>query len=96
MILYCCVILHNMCVEARRDDFTFSDATSEPPVVDEHEDQQATVSLFSFEADEEFTGADNVVASLALRIGYMTSQMANEELHHALQQDLIAHIYDKY
>lgn len=101
MILKTCVILHNMTVEHRRNNFTLNDLRSVPDTLqdnnnnDMEEEQDIEDNHFTLFALAEEN--NNVQPPhLAMAVGHLAESLENGELHEGLQRDLTAHIYGVY
>ena len=90
-IMQCCVILHNMTIEMRRDSFIFNDlqdVEDEDINVDEH----AVVStLFEFEEV-----IDGEIVDLTDRVANMATNIEDAQRHTLLANDLAEHINSSF
>ena len=91
-ILHTCIILHNMCVEARRHNFTFSLISLEAEQEQQQQQQQQQrLTLFSYEDDAEYLDA-TVQEALSMRVASMSTSMEEQQMHFDLKNDLTEHI----
>ena len=84
-----CVIIHNMVVIARHDDFNFSDLHDDVGDIARDGDNDVT-SLFVWEQ------MDDEHAVLAERVAGITETIEDQELRQSLRRDLMYHINNVY
>jgi hypothetical protein len=107
-IMDCCIIIHNMVVESRRENYSVSEylvrgeeqwyAATDPFRRTEHTNNPPpVVSLFRHEQDEE-NGADILMEAelatlVAHRVAHLNTQMKNQHEHFSLKTDLMHHLW---
>ena len=98
-ILRTCIILHNMVVEHAKPNFKFNDAFDPLPFdnlpgqdPDNPEDPQLTMERFFSDTD----GVAFAELPLGTRVTQVNDNMADKDMHEALKEDLINHIYKYY
>lgn len=98
-ILHCCIIMHNMIVEARRTNFMPArrglDEESEDPQEDTLPD--STISLFghaSIEGEEEEDAVvqEAIGTALANRVSTVYGNIEDREYYNKLRNDLVQHV----
>jgi hypothetical protein len=96
-LLHCCIILHNMGVEERRVNFSFSDLMDFPADEAEMEVEDVAHSLFGVEGTiVPLGGADTPFTSMAQRVMTINENMLNAGLHFALQHDVQDFVINQY
>ena len=90
-LIKCCVILHNMTVEARMGSLTNADY--EP----EAEDQvEINFPLFGRSRITQLQAALDGVDLFAARMGAFSDSMESSVAHFALKKDLVEHIFTNH
>ena len=93
----CGIILHNMTVEVRRENFVSQGRLDELPAPVEEPAEIPTVSLFHQVAQTgDLVNQGEAAVALASRVAQVDADLKNEVAHHALVYDLKEHIYSKY
>jgi hypothetical protein len=98
-VLDCCVILHNMGVEERRVNFSFSDLMDIPADEEDMEIEDTAHSLFGVEGTIIPPSGDvdgTPFTSMAQRVTTVDANMRNAGLHFALQSDVQDFVIAKY
>jgi len=103
-LMYCCVIIHNMMVEERKQHFFVDqygaraqESEDEKEEEEKEETKQADISLFGFSRITEENSSDGVVReALAARVATLSAKMEDEREHRNLQYDLVEHIWAKH
>ena len=90
-ILSVCIILHNMTVESRRDNFVFRDLRGSEGDGDSDEDDDNDVPPFSL-----FGGGGGDNDDRASVIAKICKKVEDAEMHTSLPIDLTHHLYHKY
>ena len=93
----CGIILHNMTVEVRRENFVSQGRLDELPAPVEEPAEIPTVSLFhQVSQTGDLVNQGEAAVALASRVAQFDADLKNEVAHHALVYDLKEHIYSKY
>ena len=90
-LIYCCVALHNMTQEVRRDNFKFNDE-----IEWENMNEMETGVLESIFLDNENQVGDDTAEALYARIAHMCGLLEDSTKHVQLRADLMQHIWDNH
>ena len=88
-MFYCCVILHNMTIEVRREEYIFSDEVEWSDDAPGSEDN-AVQSIFLEEGNQVDEASEEV---LAQRVAHMCTSVEDATKHVELREDLMGHIW---
>ena len=91
-ILSVCIILHNMTVEVRHDQFVHNDLREYDSDEDGDDDGNDLPSVTLFGDD----GGDDHPHTIAERNAAMVEKVENANMHHDLQKDLTHHLFNVY
>ena len=94
-ILGKCIILHNMVVEKRKENYKFTDLRDVGVDEEEEEDEPPTLSLFSFGEDDD-NANDDQQAARAAQVAHLSEIIEISDLHDDLQADLTHHLFHVY
>lgn len=92
MLVNCCVILHNMTQEVRRDQYTFSDEME----VEEDGSELENEAVESIFLEEENQVGEEAGEALRARVAHMCGSLEDATKHVELREDLMEHILRKH
>ena len=90
-LIYCCVVLHNMTQEVRRDNYKFNDE-----MVWENDNEMETGEVESIFLDSENQVGDDTAEASHARIAHMCGSLEDSTKHCELRNDLMQHIWDNH
>jgi hypothetical protein len=106
-ILDCCIILHNMVVESRRENYSVSEflnrgeewyaATDPFQPTPNNNNPPPVVSLFKHDDNDGnilFAEAD-LATRVAIRVAHLNEQIKNQGEHFSLKSDLMNHLWEQ-
>ena len=90
-LIYCCVVLHNMTQEVRRDNYKFNDE-----IEWENDNEMETGEVESIFLDSENQVGDDTAEALYAQIAHMCGSLEDSTKHCQLRADLMQHIWDNH
>ena len=91
----CCIILHNMVIEFRRENFIHTDLREDFEQEAEMNDD-GDESIFPENENELIEGGINIAALFAARVSHLSNSIEEQDMHVNLQNDLLHHITNNY